>query len=89
MAKGKKTGGGSRKGVPNKLTRALKDLVLAALADAGGQAYLARQADENPTAFMGLLGKLLPRELAGDAERPLITRIERVIIEPHGSSGHG
>jgi hypothetical protein len=31
MAKGTKTGGGSRKGVPNKLTADVKAMVLAAL----------------------------------------------------------
>ena len=40
-------------------------MILGALADVGGQDYLARQADENPVAFMGLLGKVLPLQLAG------------------------
>lgn len=31
MAKGVKTGGGSRKGVPNKVTATLKDMILQAL----------------------------------------------------------
>jgi hypothetical protein len=34
--------------------------VLAALAAKGGQKYLEKQADENPTAFLTLLGKVLP-----------------------------
>lgn len=67
----KKTGGGSRKGVPNKLTKALKDMILGALDDAGGQAYLARQAEENPPAFMTLVGKVLPVTLAGDKDASL------------------
>jgi hypothetical protein len=60
-----KTGGGSRKGKPNKLTAALKDMVLSALHEAGGVEYLKRMADENPGAFMTLLGKVLPLQLAG------------------------
>ena len=60
MAKGLKTGGGSRKGVPNKVTAELKDMILGALDDAGGQAYLARQAEDNPNAFLTLVGKVLP-----------------------------
>lgn len=59
---------GRPKGVPNKNTKALKDMILGALDSAGGQEYLARQAEENPTAFMGLIGKVLPTELKGQLE---------------------
>jgi hypothetical protein len=55
--------GGSRKGKPNKNTKALKDMILGALSDAGGQAYLLRQAELNPTAFMTLIGKVLPSDM--------------------------
>lgn len=44
-----------------------------ALDDAGGQAYLTEQAQSNPTAFMALLGKVLPPEPRGDAIPPVIT----------------
>ena len=37
-------GVGRTKGVPNKVTKELKEMILGALDDAGGQAYLARQA---------------------------------------------
>jgi hypothetical protein len=30
--------------------------------------YLQRQADENPTAFLGLLGRVLPHTLAADPD---------------------
>lgn len=40
MAKGIKTGGGSRKGKPNKLTADVKAMILAALDKAGGTQYL-------------------------------------------------
>jgi hypothetical protein len=59
------SGQGRPKGVPNKLTAALKDMILQALDGAGGVEYLARQANENPSAFMALLGKVLPLQLAG------------------------
>src|SRR5215472_931182 len=65
MASGQKTGGGSRKGRPNKLTADLKAMILGALDKAGGEAYLLRQANENPTAFMTLLGKILPHQIGG------------------------
>jgi hypothetical protein len=59
-------GKGRQKGVPNKITKALKDMILGALDDAGGQEYLKRQADENPAAFMTLVGKVLPAEIKAD-----------------------
>lgn len=58
--------GGSRKGIPNKVTKAVKEMILGALDDAGGQAYLAQQAQKNPAAFLTLLGKILPTEVKAD-----------------------
>ncbi len=58
-ATGKKTGG-RKKGTPNKITALLRDDILQAAADAhpqGRLGYLTHQAQENPTAFMTLLGK--------------------------------
>lgn len=76
--KGKpKTGGGSRKGIPNKATKQLKDMILGALDDNGGQAYLAKQARDNPGPFLALIGKVLPVTLAGDASNPLVVQIVR------------
>jgi hypothetical protein len=42
-------------------------MILGALSDAGGQAYLAGPAKNNPAAFMTLLGKVLPLKV-GDAD---------------------
>jgi hypothetical protein len=66
--KGKKTGG-RRKGSPNKTTALLKDAVLQAAEQAGGEggmiAYLEIQAKVNPGPFMALLGKVLPMQITG------------------------
>jgi len=59
-------GKGRPKGSPNKMTRDLRELVEGALEDAGGREYLARQARDNPTAFMALLKGLLPRQISAD-----------------------
>ena len=84
MAKGRKTGGRA-KGTPNRITGAVRDLILAALEGVGGQAYLERQAEENPAAFMTLLGKVLPLSVQGDPEAPLaVTVITRRIIDSAG-----
>ena len=54
-------GKGRPKGSPNKNTKALKDMILGALEDAGGQAFLLKQArKKNNTPFMILIGKVLP-----------------------------
>jgi len=64
--------GGSRKGKPNKVTKALKDMILGALDDAGGQEYLKRQARKrNPAPFMALVGKVLPMQITGEDGGPL------------------
>jgi hypothetical protein len=68
MAKGSKTGGGSRKGVPNKLTADVKEMILGALDAAGGLDYLTRQAKKNPTAFLSLLGRVLPRQIEANVQ---------------------
>jgi hypothetical protein len=56
-------------------------MIRGALDDAGGQAYLAQQARENPAAFMQLIGKILPKDvnLGGQPGNPVqVTKIELV-----------
>jgi len=65
-------GKGRVKGVPNKLTADLKKMILGALEDAGGQAYLAKQANESPGAFLTLIGKILPMQMTGPDGKDLI-----------------
>ena len=69
---GGNVGKGRTKGTPNKISAALKDMILGALDDAGGRAYLKDQALNNPTAFMTLIGKVLPTTIAGDPHSPLM-----------------
>jgi hypothetical protein len=47
----------------NRRTIILKDLILGALMDAGGQAYLTYQAIHNPSAFMSLVSKVIPLQV--------------------------
>jgi hypothetical protein len=58
--------GGSRKGRPNKITRTIKEEVLASLEMVGGRHYLARQAEENPPAYLSLLGKVARQQLQSE-----------------------
>lgn len=56
-------GAGRKKGTPNKRNVELKDMTLKALKLAGGTRYLAEQAKLNPSAFLTLLGKILPMQV--------------------------
>lgn len=81
MAAGRKTGG-RQKGTPNKTTALLKDAILKAAEQAGGEGgmvgYLTLQATENPGPFMSLLGKVLPMQISGDDDGgPLKVVIQR------------
>ena len=58
-----KKGPGRPKGSPNKTTAAVKDMILQALGNKGGVKYLEKQADDNPTAFLSLVGKVLPLDV--------------------------
>lgn len=58
-------GGGRPPGVPNRVQASIKEMVEKALHKAGGVDYLTAQAHENPVAFMGLVGRVLPLQLAG------------------------
>jgi hypothetical protein len=73
---GRFTGGGSRKGRLNRHTADIKGMITAALHEAGGQAYLVQQAHANPQAFLSLLGKILPKVVVGDENKPLVLSVE-------------
>ncbi len=57
----------SRKGVPNKATAQIKDMIIQALDGAGGVNYLIKCAtnDKSKAAFLGLVGKVLPLQITG------------------------
>ena len=60
--------GGRKKGVTNKVNAEVKELIRGALDDAGGQKYLVKQAKDNPTAFLALVGKILPKDINAKIE---------------------
>ncbi len=78
---------GRPKGSPNKTTALLKDAILQAAEQAGDKegmvGYLKKQADKNPTAFMGLLGKVLPMQVEGTGDDGSINvTVTRKIVRP-------
>ena len=64
---------GKPKGAVSKNTAAIKDMILAALSDAGGSEYLLKRANDPKTAsaFLGLVGKVLPMQVTGADGNPL------------------
>ena len=77
--------GGRKAGTPNKRTALLKDCILETAERAGKGdivAYLERQAEENPVAFLGLLGRVLPLQLQNDRDTPVpITSVTYCIVD--------
>ena len=79
-------GPGRPKGMLNKTTAQLKDMVLAALDQAGGVEYLTERANDPRTAsaFLTLVGKVLPMQVTGADGGPVqtVARIEIVPLQP-------
>ncbi len=75
-------GNGRPPGTPNKLTADVKAMIIGALNAGGGQAYLERQMEENPKAFMALLGRVVPLAVTDGDGGPLAlgSRIEVVFV---------
>ena len=72
---------GSRKGVPNKVTADVKAMILEAFDRAGGPDYLVARSQDQPVAFMSLLGRVLPMQVTGDGAGITIN------IVKHGEKG--
>ncbi len=85
MDKRQKTGG-RQKGTPNKLNAAAKDAIAFAANALGGGARIvewAREDPQNERVFWGTIyPKLLPLQIAGDAENPIHHVITRKIVDP-------
>ncbi len=72
---GRRPGAGRPAGVPNKLSAGIKDAINNAFVAVGGERYLEKVARENPAVFCGLLGKILPTELANADGGPLVVQL--------------
>lgn len=75
--------GGRLKGTRNKTTVQLKEAILAAAARVGEdgngkrgtEGYLTTLAKSEPRAFAGLLGRVLPLQLTGNGDGPIVVEI--------------
>ena len=70
-----RAGMGRPKGSLNKTTVAIKEAVLAALDQAGGVDYLVAQASTNPTAFLTLVGKVLPLQVDATHQGEVVAKV--------------
>lgn len=68
MARGRKTGGGSRAGKPNKITKTVKEAFEAAFNEAQGMpgVKLSDWMKDNPTDFYKIAARLIPTEVKGE-----------------------
>jgi hypothetical protein len=83
---GLRRGGGRPKGVPNKMTTAVKDVIAGAAEELGGMARLvewAQSSPKNEAAFWTMIyPKLLPLQLTGaDGGAIVIQHVERRLVE--------
>lgn len=62
---GKREGAGRPAGVPNKISAAVKDNVIAVFEKLGGVQHMAEWATENPTQFYNIYSKLMPLQVNG------------------------
>ena len=54
---------GRPKGSANKIGQELQAMLKASLSRVGGIEYLVKQAEENPSAYMTMISKLLPKQV--------------------------
>lgn len=67
------------------VTPLIRDAIVQAAIDAGEGdmvTYLKRQAEKHPSAFLTLLGKVLPMQVTGVDGEVIKTRIEFSIVDP-------
>ena len=78
-------GKGRPKGIPNKVTTELKEMILAALDGAGGIEYLKARAVDTPGPFLALVGKILPLQVTGEDGKSLPVAVSFVIVQAPNS----
>lgn len=71
-------GKGRPKGSTNKVTKTIREAIEASFEKVGGAEYLARMAEDQPSAYMTLLGKVLPAHMnikaSGDGFKLIVER---------------
>lgn len=81
-----KPGPGRPKGLPNKVTRDLREMIRGALDAAGGQKYLQTQATKNPKAFLALIGRMIPQDVKASFDPTSSAITVRIVREASGAA---
>lgn len=68
---GARPGAGRPKGSIDKGNALIREMVAQALHNMGGVAYLERQAEEQPKAFLSLIGRVIPVQIEGGGGGPV------------------
>lgn len=83
--KGHQKRGGRKKGTPNKVPAALKDMAMQALEKAGGVDYLWQVAKKRPNVFVPFLRGILPLQITGGGE-PVKAEVAIRFVRPEKAS---
>ncbi len=80
---GKREGAGRPKGSVDKGNAMIREMIVEALDRVGGVDYLIRQAEEQPKAFLSLIGKVMPVQLegAGGGAIQQVVKVELVAMK--------
>lgn len=75
---------GRPKGSTNHDGKLIKEMIYKALDEMGGVEYLKQQAVENANAFLGLVGRVIPKDVEMTVRRSILE--EAVVDESAGAS---
>lgn len=79
---GRRPGAGRPKGSLDRGNGAIRQMIVEALDRVGGVEYLVRVAESSPSTFLPLVAKVLPLQVAGDADKNPIRVIVRTSVAP-------
>lgn len=79
---------GRPKGSPNKVAKTVKDMILGALDELGGQEWLVKQAKLAPKNFITLVARVLPTQLTGGEEDSAPIRISVKLVNPKSAPAY-
>ena len=82
---GKRPGAGRPKGAIDKGNALIRDMLADALSELGGVEYLVKcgQDDRTKSAFLSLIGKMMPMQVTGADDGPIqFQEIRRTIVRP-------
>lgn len=86
---GARPGAGRPKGSVDKGNALIREMIVDALDTVGGVEYLAEIARSHPTAFLSLVGKVMPIQLTGDGGGPLQGHVTLEVVGIPGAPAAG